>query len=187
MKRFFLISVIFGTLLYSSCSVPTTPDKGGEPTPPSWVDLSVNKTGSIKTTFIIKGLGDKMPIFYDSVQNTKDTLNYIRISFNPDPGGERFTIMSRDTTWEGKVSFMDTITLNTQFKPTKTPYWTTDGYREFNWFVNILIGFFYQDPSNNLIAFWGNLNPSLKDAPYATLYINTNSGDTFLRIHAPNK
>lgn len=191
-----LIVVVFitlvGGLIFLSCSEPITPDKGGEPTPPRWADLSVkidslpaeNKTGSIQSTFVVKGLGDSMPIFYNSLENTKDTLNYIRISFNPDPGGERFTIMSGDTAWEGKVSFMDTIVLNTQFKPLKTPYWTTDGYREFNWVVDFLIGFYYKNASGDLIAFWGNLDPSLSNPQYATLFVNTNSGDTFLKIRA---
>lgn len=195
MKTLIIIIALVVGLFFQSCSEPTTPDNGGEPTPPLWIDLSIkidslpaaNKTGSIQSTFIVKGLGDKMPVFYDSLQNTKDTLNYIRISFNPDPGGERYTIMSGDTAWEGKVAFLDTIVLNTQFKPTKTPYWTTDGYREFNWVVDFLIGFYYKNDSDNLTAFWGNLNPSLSNPKYATLFVNTNSGDTFLKIHAKNK
>lgn len=192
MKNLIIIIGFVVGLIFQSCSEPTTPDNGGEPTPPRWIDLSVkidslpavNKTGSIQSTFIVKGLGDKMPVFYDSLQNTKDTLNYVRISFNPDPGGERFTIMSGDTAWEGNVSFMDTIVLNTQFKPTKTPYWTTDGYREFNWVVEFLIGFYYKNDSGRLIAFWGNLNPSLSNPQYAALFVNTNTGDTFLKIYA---
>lgn len=186
MKNLIIIIGFVVGLIFQSCSEPTTPDNGGEPTPPRWIDLSVkidslpavNKTGSIQSTFIVKGLGDKMPVFYDSLQNTKDTLNYVRISFNPDPGGERFTIMSGDTAWEGNVSFMDTIVLNTQFKPTKTPYWTTDGYREFNWLVNYMVEFFYRQNSGNLRGMGGY------GLAYATLFINTETGDTFLKIHA---
>lgn len=186
MKNLIIIIGFVVGLIFQSCSEPTTPDNGGEPTPPRWIDLSVkidslpavNKTGSIQSTFIVKGLGDKMPVFYDSLQNTKDTLNYVRISFNPDPGGERFTIMSGDTAWEGNVSFMDTIVLNTHFKPTKTPYWTTDGYREFNWLVNYMIEFFYRQNSGNLRGMGGY------GLAYATLFINTEIGYTFLKIHA---
>ncbi|MEP0860259.1 MAG: hypothetical protein HRF52_02340 [Ignavibacterium sp.] len=196
MKNLIIIIAFVVGLFIQSCSEPTTPDNGGEPTPPRWIDLSIkidslpaaNKTGSIQSTFIVKGLGDKMPVFYDSLQNKKDTLNYIRISFNPDPGGERYTIMSGDTAWEGKVAFLDTIVLNTQFKPLKTPYWTIAGsdLREFNWVVDFIIGFYYKNANGDLIVFWGNLDPSLSNPQYATLYVNTNNGDTFLKIHAQN-
>jgi hypothetical protein len=192
MKKVIFLIFTSITFFYYSCSEPITPDNGA-PTPPLWLDLSVkidslpsvNKTGSIKSTFVVKGLGDKMPVFYDSLQNTNDTLNYIRISFKP-VGGERFTIMTGDTTWEGKVSYLDTIVLNTQFKPLQTPYWTLadGGYREFNWWVDFLIGFYYKNENGNLIVFWGNLNPSLSNPKYATLFVNTNSGDTFLKIYA---
>ncbi len=193
MKNLIIIIALVVGLFFQSCSELTTPDNGGEPRPPRWIELTVkidslpavNKTGSIQSTFIVKGLGDKMPVFYDSLRNTK-TLNYIRISFNPDPGGERYTIMSGDTAWEGTVSFMDTIVLNTQFKPTKTPYWTAagDDLREFNWLVEFLIGFYYKDSSGNLTAFWGNLDPSLRNPRYAILYVNTETGDTLLDIDA---
>lgn len=192
MKKLIAFVAICGILFFVSCSEPISTDKGGEPNPPRWVELAVKidslpavgKTGSMQFKFIVTGKGDKLPVAYE----TGDTMNYIRISFKPDPGRQRFTIMSGDTLWEGKVSFLENITLNTQFKPLKTSniYFTLDGgYREFDWAVYILIGYYHQKASGELIApFMGNLDPPFNNPEYAYLYINTKTRDTYIKIKA---
>ncbi|MCP5061041.1 MAG: hypothetical protein GY936_01065 [Ignavibacteriae bacterium] len=183
---------IFLVLLFFSCSNPITTDTGGEPVLPRWVELSVNidslpaekKTGSLQFQFIVTGDGDKMPVAFE----TKDTVNYIRISFHPDPGQQRTTIIKGDSLWEGNISFLDTISLKTQFLPMKTTYVYSSHngeYREFDWAVNILVGYYIED-KGSLVGYGGNPDPSmpLNNPTYATLNINTKTGDTYLKIHA---
>ncbi len=185
----FLFSVYIG-LICLSCSEPVSTDKGGEPNPPRWVEMSVKidslpavgKTGSFQFQFIVTGEDNRLP----SSSETSDTMvNYIRFSFYPDPGRQSFTAMSGDTLWEGKVSYLDTIKLTTHFTPEKTTniYFTLDGgYREFDWAVGILIGYYYLNESGDLIPIYGN--PGFNNAPYGYIYVNTKTGDVYIQIKA---
>lgn len=180
--------VIFAiTILCQSCSKPTSTDTGGEPRPPRWVELAVtvdslpapNRTGSIQFQFVATGEGDRMPVRYD----TGDTVNYIRISFRPDLG----TTMSGDTSWSGRVQHLDTLRLRTQFTPGATTFryleWVNGVLREFDWAVQIRVGYYILYPDGTLFPYFGNL-PPLDNPEYATFYVNTQTGDTLTRIYA---
>lgn len=189
MKKIIAFLSVYIALTYLSCSEPTSTDKGGDPNPPRWVEMSVkidslpavDKTGIFQFQFIVTGEDNGLPFSSE----TGDSVNYIRVSFYPDLSGQRFTTMSGDTLWEGKVSYLDTIKLTTLFTPKKTPknYFTTvGGYREFDWAVSILIGYYYLNESGDLIPIYGN--PGFNNAEYGFIYVNTKTGDVYIQIEA---
>lgn len=189
MKKIMAFLSVCIALNFLSCSEPTSTDTGGDPNPPRWVEMSVKidslpavgKTGSFQFQFIVTGEDNGLPFYSD----TNNTVNYIRISFYPDPGRQRYTTMTGDTLWEGKVSFLDTINLTTQFTPEKTSniYFTIDGgYREFDWAVDILIGYYHLNESGELIPIFGN--PGFNNAQYGYIYVNTITGDVYIQIKA---
>lgn len=179
----FLILVI--TVLCQSCSKPTSTDTGGAPTPPRWVELVVTvnslpaqgRTGNIHFHFIVTGLRDRMP-----VANSGDTLNYIRISLEPDPGRARNTTIAGDSLWQGTVRHLDTLNLRTAFTPLSTTFiyieWVNGGLRAFDWAVRFTSEFYHQRSDSSLMGMGGY------GMPYATFYVNTQTGETFTRIHA---
>jgi len=174
-----------------SCSKPTSTDNGGQPTPPRWVELAItvdslpapNTTGSLQFHFTVTGEGDRMPTRHD----TGDTVNYIRISFLPDPGRDRSTTMCGDTLWEGTVQHLDTLSLHTQFTPGQTTFiygeWSGGTLREYDWAVVASVGYYILYPDSSLFPFYGNLPPT-PNPPYATFFVNTQTGDTLTKVHA---
>lgn len=192
MKAFVLFIVVCLTFFSLSCTKHIPTDIGGEPTPPKWVELSfnidsipaVNKTGKIQFQFIVTGISGRLPV----APNNIDSMNYIRISFLPDPGRTRYTELGGDTIWAGKVSYLDKISLNTCFTSSKTTFiygTTIGGYRVFDWAVCIQIGYYHID-ENGIIrnGFWGSLDPPFNNPTYGTLYINTKTFDWHLSIEA---
>lgn len=186
MKNFFFFVGIMSSFLFLSCSKHTPTDTGGEPVPPNWVELTIKvdslpaagKTGSVQFQFVVTGDGNGMPIGND----TKDTVNYIRVSFKPDPGRERSTFIQGDSLWEGGVRHLDTIILKTMFTPLKTTYIyfdiSTDKYREFDWATEIFVEYYYAQ-NDSIIRGMGGYGLS-----YATFYVNTETEETFIKIHA---
>ncbi len=191
MKQFLLFLISSSCVFCNSCSKQSSTDTGGAPAPPRWVELAVaidslpapNRTGTIRFQFLVTGEGQRMPTRND----TGDTVNYVRITFKPDPGRQRFTTMSGDTLWIGRVHHLDTLRLATQFTPGTTTFiysqWVNGALQEFDWAVQIQIGYYILYPDGVLFPFFGN-PPPMENPTYATFYVNTQTGDTLTRIHA---
>lgn len=191
MKYFLVFLISSSSLIYGSCSKPTSTDTGGAPAPPRWVELAVTidslpapyRTGSFGFQFLVTGEGNRMPVRND----TGDTVNYVRIVFKPDPGRQRQTTMSGDTLWGGQVHHLDTLRLATQFTPGATTLiyseWLNGTLHEFDWAVQIQIGYYILYPDSVLFPFFGN-PPPMENPTFATFYVNTQTGDTLTKIHA---
>ncbi len=192
MKTVYIFVVFLFVFFFSACKSNNPVTSGDDPNPPSWVNLSVKidslpqvgKTGSIQFNFVVVGKNGNLPLAYA----TQDTMNYIRISFLPEPGRKSFTTVSGDSTWEGRVSYLDTILLKTQFTPQQTSntYFTNSGgNREFDWAVSILVGYYHITNENILVnEFIGSLEPPFNNPEYAILYINTKTKDVYIEYLA---
>jgi hypothetical protein len=185
MRDFLVVIIASSTFFCQSCSKQTATDIEGEPTPPRWVEVTTTidsipahgRTGSIQFHFIVSGSSNAMP-----VTSAGDTLNRIRISLQPDPGRERNTMMSGDTLWEGNVRHRDSINLRTQFTPGTTTFiyseWVNGALHEFDWAVRFVIEFYHQRRDSSLIGMGGY------GMPYGSFNVNTQTGETFIRIRA---
>jgi len=95
--------------------------------------------------------------------------------------------MCGDTLWEGTVQHLDTLSLHTQFTPGQTTFiygeWSGGTLREYDWAVVASVGYYILYPDSSLFPFYGNLPPT-PNPPYATFFVNTQTGDTLTKVHA---
>lgn len=185
MKQLLLFLISSSCLFCESCSKQTSTDTGGAPTAPRWVELTVGvdslpssgRMGSMRFHFIVIGEGNRMPVTAGG-----DTLNYIRIALYPDPGRQPSTIMQGDTGWVGRVQYLDTLSLRTEFTPGQTTFiyteWVGTVLHEYDWAVRFINEFYHQRNDSSLVGMGGY------GLPYATFYVNTQTGDTLTKIHA---
>lgn len=187
MKYLHVLLVMSIVWITFSCSNPTAVT-GGEPKPPKWLDVSyeinsipaVGKKGNIKFQFVVTGNKDTALEVYSG----EDTVNYMRISLKTPYAQNKETIVEGDSTWEGNIVHLDTIKFKTEFTPIKTDYvyfTLNGGYREFDWKVDVYVGF-YIEKNGELESYYGNPNPNIRfPGPlYCNLYINTETGDSYL-------